>query len=439
MGQGPITSLAQQISDELDVRLESVRMVMGDTMLCPWDMGTWGSLTTREFSHYLRAAGAEARGVLLELGSEYLAIPVRDLMVKEGVIYGIANPKKQVSYGELARGQRIERFLDEKPAVKDPAQFHYVGQSHLHSDSRVKVTGEARFAGDFKLPGMVYAKILRPPSHLSKLESADTTEAENGRIEWSGRRPAAILHPSPEKAPGPFAGGATFTKDELDVDETHLYLPAQCAIAEPGGGPGATFGRGSTDEIIESTFLDGYKAHSPIEPHTALAFWEGEKVTVWASTQNPFGAQEDIAGELDLELENVRVISPFVGGGFGGKSANPQITEAVHIARVAQKPVMVAYTREEEFFMDHFRPAAVVRIRSGISSDGKITLWDFKQYFAGNRGSNTIYNVPHNLTTGFGEKRGEPVHPFATGPWRAQPCAIPLQGSQVDTWQQKQG
>jgi isoquinoline 1-oxidoreductase len=232
-----------------------------------------------------------------------------------------------------------------------------------------------------------------------------------------------MLHPNPEKAAKALSQvKATFTKDELEVDETSIFTyllnsPSQSQEVARGGN--LMEGESAADEIIESTFLDGYKAHSPIEPHTALAFWEGEKVTVWASTQNPFGAQEDIAGELDLELENVRVITPFVGGGFGGKSVNPQITEAVRIARVARKPVMVAYTREEEFFMDHFRPAAVVRIRSGISSDGKITLWDFKQYFAGNRGSNTIYHVPHNLTTGFGEKRGEPVHPFATGAWRA--------------------
>ena len=129
MGQGPITSLRQQMADELDVSYESMKIVMGDTELCPWDAGTWGSVTTRRFSHPFRAAGAEARGVLLQLGSEYLDIPVKDLEVKNGIIYGRSNPKKQVSYGELAKGQRIERYLDEKPPVKDHTQFHHVGQS----------------------------------------------------------------------------------------------------------------------------------------------------------------------------------------------------------------------------------------------------------------------------------------------------------------------
>jgi isoquinoline 1-oxidoreductase len=92
--------------------------------------------------------------------------------------------------------------------------------------------------------------------------------------------------------------------------------------------------------------------------------------------------------------------------------------EVVKTARLAKKPVMLFYTREEEFFMDYFRPAAVVKIRSGITG-GKIKLWDYKQYFAGNRGSDAIYNVPHISRMGFGEKRGEMVHPFETGAWRA--------------------
>ena len=173
MGQGPITSLPQQVADELDVSLESVKMVMGDTMLCSYMAGTWGSVTTRQYSNYLRAACAEARAVLLQLGSEYLDIPQEDLKLKNGVIFGASNPKKQVSYGELAKGKSIERFLDVKPDAKDHTQFKYVGQPRHRADSKVKVTGEAMFTGDIKLPGMVYAKVVRPPSHLVELVSVD--------------------------------------------------------------------------------------------------------------------------------------------------------------------------------------------------------------------------------------------------------------------------
>ncbi len=425
MGQGPITSLPQQIADELDVTIESVKMVMGDTLLCPYDAGTWGSLTTREFSHYMRAAGAEARAVLLQLGSEYLGIPVKDLKVNKGMICASSNPKKQVSYGELARGERIERFLDEKPDVKDHTQFNYVGQSLLHSDGFQKVTGKAIYTGDMKLPGMVYAKILRPPSHLSKLVSVDYSEAqkmEGIEVVRDGDL-VAVLHEIREKAEMALATiKAEFTVDDLDVDHHSVFQylldsPSRSSEVSSSGTPEE--GETLSDEIIESEFHDGYVAHSPIEPHAAVAKWEGDQVTVWASAQSPFGAQGEIARTLEMDLEKVRVISPFVGGGFGGKIYHPQAIEAARVAKLAQKPVLLLYTREEEFFMDYFRPAAVVKIKSGITGEGRIALWDYKQYFAGNRGSDTIYDVPHAFRTGYSEERGTQVHPFPTGAWRA--------------------
>jgi len=425
MGQGPITSLPQQIADELDVALESVKMVMGDTMLCPFDAGTWGSLTTREFSHYMRAAGAEARAVLLQLASEYLEIPAEKLQVKKGIISDKSDAKNQVSYGELAKGQRIERFMDEKPPVKDHREFFYVGQSLLRSDGVLKVTGQAEYTADLKQPGMVYAKVLRPPSHLSKLISVDYSAAEklDGIQVVRDEELVAVLHEKPDKAEEALALiKAEYGPDDLDVDHHSIFqylLDSPSDSQEVRSAGIIAEGEALSDDIIESEFHDGYVAHSPIEPHAALAKWEGAKVTVWASTQSPFGLQGQIARTFEMELEDVRVISPFLGGGFGGKIYHPQGIEATRIAKLAEKPVMLNYTREEEFFMDYFRPAAVVKIKSGISSEGKIKLWDYKQYFAGNRGSDTIYDVPHHITTGYREKRGSPVHPFPTGAWRA--------------------
>jgi len=426
MGQGPITSLPQQVADELDVSIESVQMIMGDTALCAYIPGTWGSMTTRSYSEKsLRVACAEARAVLFQLASEYLDIDVHDLQVKEGVIFGTSNPKKQVSYGELAKGKRIERFLDEKPDAKDHTKFNYVGQSRLHTDAKIKVTGEAKYTGDMKLPGMVYAKILRAPSHLVKLVSVDYSEAEKIKgvqVVRDGDL-VAVLHENPDVAEQAILKvKAEFTSDEKDVDDKTIFdylLNAPSDIKEIESVGDLDQGEKQADYVFESAFLDGYKAHSPIEPHTALAHWEDEKVTVWGSCQTPFGAQGDIAREMDLELEDVRVISPFVGGGFGGKIYHPQVMEAVRIAKLAQKPVILVYTREEEFYMDYFRPATVMKIKSGVTKTGKISLWHFNQYFAGMRGSDTIYNVPHAKRTSIGEKRGTPVHLFNTGAWRA--------------------
>ena len=109
-----------------------------------------------------------------------------------------------------------------------------------------------------------------------------------------------------------------------------------------------------------------------------------------------------------------------MGGGFGGKGDNPQAVKAAKITMMTKKPVMLAYTRAEEFFYDTTRPAALIKLASGIDKEGRITFWDYSVYYAGDRGSDTIYDVPHQKTVSFDQRESGPqVHPFATGPWRA--------------------
>ena len=175
---------------------------MGDTDLCPWDAGTWGSLTTRAFGPFMRAAAAEAKGVLLELASEKLGVPVAQLEANDGIIKDTKDPIKSVTYAQLTKGQRIERFLDIKPSVEDYTKFTYVTRSYKHSDATVKVTGEAKYTGDIKLPGMVFARILRPPSHGAKLISVDVSEAEKlpGIIVVNDGDMIAVLHENKDRA-----------------------------------------------------------------------------------------------------------------------------------------------------------------------------------------------------------------------------------------------
>jgi len=157
-----------------------------------------------------------------------------------------------------------------------------------------------------------------------------------------------------------------------------------------------------------------------METHTALASAEGGRITVWASTQAPFPLRDQVARALDMATERVRIITPFLGGGFGGKSASAQAVEAARLAAISGKPVMVVWTREEEFFLDTFRPAAVVRIRSGLDDAGRLTLWDYRVYFAGERGCENFYEIPHHREAVYGEWHIAPgIHPFSVGPWRA--------------------
>jgi nicotinate dehydrogenase subunit B len=172
---------------------------------------------------------------------------------------------------------------------------------------------------------------------------------------------------------------------------------------------------------VSRTYLNSYVAHACMEPHAALVRIENGKATVWASTQTPFLTQGEIAEAIGLTPQNVRVITPYLGGGFGGKSHNPQVVEAARLAKATGKPVQVSWTREEEFFFDTFRPAAIVKINSGTDAAGKIVFWDYDVAFAGERGSQQFYSIPHHRTAsrGSGSQGAPGSHPFGTGAWRA--------------------
>ena len=427
MGQGIVTSLAQMLADELDVNIDDVDMVMGDTDLCPFDRGTFGSLSTRAFGPSLRTAGAEARRVLMEMASEKLNIPVNDLATGGGVVFDKSNAKTRIAYAALAKGKKIERTLTDPVVVKKPSEFKLMSKPLTRRDAHEKVTGKAKYAGDIQLPGMLYAKILRPPAHGAKLIDADTREAANvegARVIRDGDF-VAVLHKYPDVAQSALAKiKSKFDIPAPAVDDRSIYdhlLKAAPAGKVVASGGDLSAGEKSSASVHEETYYNAYVAHAPVEPHTAVVKIEGKKATVWASTQAPFGAREEVAKELGFRTEDVRVITPFVGGGFGGKTAHGQVVEAARLARMSGSPVQVAWTRAEEFFYDTFRPAAVVKIRSGITGKGGISFWDYGVYFAGERGSEQFYEIPNHRTTAYnaGWVGGEGSHPFATGAWRA--------------------
>ncbi len=426
MGQGPITSLPQMLADELDVHYDSIDIFMGDTDICPYDRGTFGSLTTRRFGPLLRAAGAEARATLLEMAADHLSIPVDELEVKDGIISQIGDRGNRVSYGQLTKGKKIIKKLDEKPVLKKSSEFRFMGQSMRHVDGREKVTGQARYAGDVQLPGMLYARILRPPSHFSELTNVDASEAETMegvKVVQDGDM-VAVLHALPDLAEIALSKvKAQYTTRDPDINDVNIFEHLRRSATDRNtvdeGGDLKT-GEEQSGQVFESEYLDGYKAHAPIENHTATALLEDGKMKVWASAQSPFRLKSQIADILDMPEEKVHLQQIFVGGGFGGKSPGRQALEAARLAKISGRPVQVAWTRREEFFFDTFRPAAVVKIRSGLGEGGRITMWDYDVLFAGSRGSAQFYDIPHHRTISSGTARGEPgAHPFGTGAWRA--------------------
>jgi CO/xanthine dehydrogenase Mo-binding subunit len=361
------------------------------------------------------------------MAAEQFKAPAEGLQVKAGVITDPAAQGNHVTYAQLVQGKRIERHLEKVP-VKPVAAFAVIGKSPRRKDALEKVTGKAKYAGDIALPGMLHARILRPPAHGATLKNVDTSAAEKvpgARVVRDGDL-IAVLHERPdlaEQALGLIK--AEFDRPRTGLDDKTIFDHLLQTAPQPqvvGQSGNLAEGEKLATAIVEETYLNSYVAHAPIETHTAVASIEGGKVTVWAGTQAPFSVKPAVAQALGLSPQNVRIITPYVGGGFGGKSGAPQAVEAARLAKATGKPVQVVWDRAEEFFYDTFRPAAVVKIRSGLTAAAKIVLWDAKVYGAGDREARPFYDIPHQHTVSAGGwMGGNPpgMNPFSVGPWRA--------------------
>jgi isoquinoline 1-oxidoreductase len=279
---------------------------------------------------------------------------------------------------------------------------------------------------------MLCARILRPPAHGAVLKNVDTGAAEKaGARVVRADGMIAVLHERRDVADA----ALKLVKAEYDPppegpdDRTiydHLVKTAPPATLVGQKGDPAE-GEKLAAHIVEETYLNAYVAHAPIETHSAVAAFEDGKCTVWASSQSPFQVRQLVAEALGISQDNVRIITPMVGGGFGGKSLTirssaSQALEAARLARAAGRPVQVVWDRAEEFFYTNFRPAAVVKIRSGLSAEGKIVSWLYQVWGAGNRDAISVYDIPNQRSTSAGgwTEGANPagMHPFGVGPWR---------------------
>jgi isoquinoline 1-oxidoreductase len=190
----------------------------------------------------------------------------------------------------------------------------------------------------------------------------------------------AVLHEHPETARRALGTiRAAFERPPTNLDPQSIYdhlvktAPGGSVVTEAGS---LETGKKVSTELFRNTYRNAYVAHAPMEPHTSTVRVEPDQVTVWSSTQSPFGVRDRVAEALGVSADRVRVIPTAVGGGFGGKNVNQEAVEAARLARRTGKPVQVAWSRAEEFFYDTFRPAAVAEITSGIDGAGRIVLFD---------------------------------------------------------------
>lgn len=389
VGQNARTSLSVAIAEELGAPLSSVELVMGDTDRTPYDFGTVGSQTTPNMVPQLRRAAAAARQALLEVAAAKWNVPAGSLRAANGAV---TDGKQSATFGELARDQEIYKRVATPAGVKQTSEWTLMGKSTPKLNGREIVTGQHKYTSDMKLPGMLYGRVLRPETFGASLETLDAKAASAlpGVSVVRDGDFAGVTAPTPTAAASALSTLRASWRNTPQTSARTLFTDLRVS---PGDSSAIDKALVNSPHKLERTYTIAYIAHTPLEPRASVAAWDGNKLTVWTGSQRPFGVRTELAQAFRIPEEDVRVIVPDTGSGYGGKHTGDAALEAARLAKSAGKPVKVTWTREEEFTWAYFRPAGVIDVRSGADKDGKLTAWEFHNFNSGNSGLNTYYDV----------------------------------------------
>jgi isoquinoline 1-oxidoreductase len=406
MGQNIRTSMAQNVADELRVPFESVRMVMGDTALAPFDAGTFGSRTTPTMTPQLRRVASAARDLLVEVAAKEWNVAPEGLKAADAKVTDPASGRS-LTYAALARGKTLAQNLPAEDPVTPPPDWTIAGKSILKVDARDFVTGRHQYTPDLRPDGMLYGKILRPPSFGAALVVYDDRAAKSlpGVVIVRDGNFVGAAAPTEREARNALSAIRAQWKEDPPKTSSREIFSYLKNNADPKVDDRHRQQRGAVEEApagaahrLDATYTVAYIAHAPLEPRAAVAEWREGKLTVWTGSQRPFGVRGELADIFHIPESNVRVIIPDTGSAYGGKHTGDAAIEAARLARAAGRPVKVVWTREEEFTWAYFRPAGVIEVRSAINSDGKLVAWDFHNYHSGSSGIETPYAVPNMRT-----------------------------------------
>jgi len=387
MGQGIYTGLAMAVAEELDVDPRRVQVEFGpvdpafNVPFAPMQF-TGGSMSTSTTYTQLREAGARARAMLLVAAAKHWNVPADTLRTEDG---RILNGRKSVSYGAMADAAAGEP-VPEKIALKDPAQFRYLGKAQKRLDAPMKVDGSAKFGLDMRLPGMLHAVVARPPVIGAKLRKVDDTAARAvpGVLDVKSLPFGVVVYGS-----NTFAAKRGREALSIDWDEgansalstAGLRAEYQRLAGQPGAvaretGNVRTAMAGAAKHIDVEYELP-YLAHAPMEPLNCLADARADGCDLYFGTQAQSLDRDAVADVLRLDPSKVQVHTAFLGGGFGRRAQrfSEVAVEAAQASRAVGKPVQVVWTREDDVQGLSYRPFVVSRVRAALDAYGNPVAW----------------------------------------------------------------
>ncbi len=425
VGQGSRTQITQAVAEELRLPINLVRVVMADTELCPDDGGTAGSRTTPSTIPRIRSAAAALRDLLISAAAARFGVTADKISFADG---DFRSGPDSVSLAKLASDPGLAQQLETAPAssgsVRPVDDWQILGSSAPKVGGREVVTGLAKFPADIQRPGMLYGKVLRPPSYAAELESIDLNAVDStvgARAVRDGNFVGCFAPTSWQagQAVDALASTATWNQQSQHVASDGLFAHLKQTAISDGRNRDHQWGdriaaSSAAAERIKSQYTIAYIQHAPMEPRSAVAQWDTGRLTVWTGSQQPSRVQAELCQTFRLTPEKVRVIIPDTGGGFGGKHTGEAAVECARLAKAAGKPVSLRWTREEEFTWAYFRPAGLIEVIAGIDKSGSLKNWEFTNYNSGGSAIATPYRVPNGITS---FKRSD--SPLRQGSYRA--------------------
>jgi isoquinoline 1-oxidoreductase beta subunit len=391
MGQGSFTALPMLVAEELEcdwglVRAEYVEPGLNIARNHAWgDMTTAASIGIRKSQKYLRKAGAQARQMLIDEAAARWDVPAAECAAHNSTVTHLPTGRT-IRYGALAEAA-ARRPVPKDVVLKKPAEWRLIGTSVHRLETRDKISGKQIYAGDIRLPGMLYATVSACPSFGGKLVSHDAAKVMgmpgvrhvvpvNGMAvavladTWWQAKTACDALPivwdrSSAKGLSTDAIRATFSSglDAPDAGIGHRVGNVSEALA----------GAATT---LQADYEVPYLAHTTMEPQTCVAHVKDGRAEVWAPTQNGEGTLRNVARALGIDPSQVTVHKQHLGGGFGRRGlAQDWARMAALIAKQVDRPVMMVWSREEDVQHDYYRPMILARQTAGFDRDGNLVAW----------------------------------------------------------------
>ena len=384
LGTGTKTALAQMAADELDVAFDKIEMVMGDTATTPDQWITGANLTISQGGGELRRACATARAALLDRAASRLGVPATELTVADGVVRAKADSANAVSYRELMQGATgFDLKVDAKAPLKPASEYRVVGKSIPRVDIPQKVSGEFMYAHDFRLPGMLHARVVRADELGAQLEAVDDSAARkvNGfvqtvrkgnfvavvaRSEWGAVKAARALKMKWSPGKG--------LPDKATVFDYWRKQPIakEEATQKVGDAPAAL---AASVRRVKASYEFAVQTHASLGPSCAVAEFSGGKLVVWSPSQATHSMQSELAAITGLAPENVRLLYLDGSGCYGRNGHEDATADAALISTLIGKPVRVQWMRADETARAPKSPPRAIDLEAGFDADGNLVAW----------------------------------------------------------------